>query len=428
MIFTNVVLAVFAICSAPLVFAQNLTHVTTGASLVTTSTSFHLASSRSISTSSNPLASLILAGLGSTPTTSVSESVSTSTKTALTASVSSTDSHSTSTASQSSTQIDSTSTSFVTEFETKTVLSTRKTKSSSALVSNHNVSQGLQCQSALVSWSEEHVFYYNYTTIATASTTAEAFFGIADVYTTVDGVPRAHGTLTVTSSHHYVGTYYRTHTYNNEPSTTGRLLLPSPNCTIAQTVCNSMYSSYSSSLHLGTDKTIPYIFPVPTNSPRCNEGNVYDGCTGTITNAGCTIFGANVQVFYWPTATTTNSDSIATRTPNGSSIVTAVVRNITMTSPSVYLSFQKLSALATTYGGNECGSVVDGDQALAPVGSSYTSKLFSMAPQSLSSIIKDMGVDSASIVSVIALGPQSEYERWIPSLLFASQIQVRMLR
>lgn len=85
--------------------------------------------------------------------------------------------------------------------------------------------------------------------------------GLADVYTTVNGVPYAHGTFTTTST--MWTTTVQTHEFATDK-------VPVPDCGIGQEMCIDMYKDYMKSmgLNLYVDD-FPPISPAPTNSPRC---------------------------------------------------------------------------------------------------------------------------------------------------------------
>ena len=126
---------------------------------------------------------------------------------------------------------------------------------------------------------------------------------------------------------------------------------------------------------------------------------------------------------YWPVVTAAPNASLAM--PNSSEIATQVVRNITMTSPSVYMIFDHLQAMSFTDldiecststplgGNNELSKVPMGGFQLSTVGGPHTDVVVSLDPTSLSSLVRDLGpVNTASVVSEIALGGSS-YSYWI---------------
>lgn len=104
----------------------------------------------------------------------------------------------------------------------------------------------------------------------------------------------------------------------------------------------------------------------------------------------------------WPEG----NGSVTAPYQNGSQVVTQVVKNITMTSPSVYLSFPRISAMSTSMNANPCDDGAMGVGNLVQIGSVHSNVLISLAPQSVSSIMQDLGpgVDVSSVVSVIAHG------------------------
>lgn len=124
---------------------------------------------------------------------------------------------------------------------------------------------------------------------------------------------------------------------------------------------------------------------------------------------------------YWPSITAAPNASLATA--NSSEIVTQVVGNITMTSPSVYLIFDHLQAMSTTDLDLDCslssplgatGTVRwAGGGEIKSVGGPYTNAVVSLDATGLSSLVRDLGaVNTASVVSEIAHGGPS-YSYWI---------------
>ena len=124
---------------------------------------------------------------------------------------------------------------------------------------------------------------------------------------------------------------------------------------------------------------------------------------------------------YWPSITAAPNASLATT--NSSEIVTQVVGNITMTSPSVYLVFDHLQAMSSTDLDLKCslssplgatGTVRwAGGGAIKSVGGPYTNAVVSLDATGLSSLVRDLGaVNTASVVSEIAHGGPS-YSHWI---------------
>ena len=124
---------------------------------------------------------------------------------------------------------------------------------------------------------------------------------------------------------------------------------------------------------------------------------------------------------YWPSVTAAPNASLATA--NSSEVVTQVVGNITMTSPSVYLVFDHLQAMSSTNLDPTCslssplgatGTLkMAGGGAIRPVGGPYTNAVVSLDATGLSSLVRDLGpINTASVVSEIAHGGPS-YSYWI---------------
>jgi hypothetical protein len=165
-------------------------------------------------------------------------------------------------------------------------------------------------------------------------------------------------TTTVTFTEHTVLTEYTTLPPSATPS--------QPACgSVGPANCSLLYVSYLQSLGLPLNASVPSITPVPTNSPRCPV-YYYSPVVGTSwgpdddpANANCLITGQNVRLFYFPSATAV----VGNNTVNGSrgeTVVYSFAPNITFTSPSVYLSFDYLTAGGTFFGGDEmmssCGT------------------------------------------------------------------------
>ncbi|KAI7548318.1 hypothetical protein KC331_g4480 [Hortaea werneckii] len=164
--------------------------------------------------------------------------------------------------------------------------------------------------------------------------------GLADVYTTVNGVPYAHGTFTTTST--MWTTTVQTHEFATDK-------VPVPDCGIGQEMCIDMYKDYMKSmgLNLYVDD-FPPISPAPTNSPRCPRPYFplnSEGDGTSIIGPPCSVWAGHVELFYWPPEPSTVSGHI-TAAPKETREAITVVGNttLTMTSPSVYVSFDALTA------------------------------------------------------------------------------------
>lgn len=258
------------------------------------------------------------------------------------------------------------------------------------------------CQQQLASWStatsDIRSPYLTYSVSVSGPLTAVSGFiqGTGSVYTTSDGWARAWGNFTTTT------TLFRNYTYsyvfNGTNIITTPLALanatipPSPTCSIGPSSCTQLYSSYFASLGIfvtGADVlSTPFIWPVPSNSPRCKTGNT-NYCLFSSERRGCTISGGNVQVYYWPNATPAPIISNGNRTRHP---VTQVVGNVTMTSPSVYLSIDTLMARSTFVADNGiCHTVGKFNLTAAlpaqtQVGTTFKNLLISMPPRDVSTL------------------------------------------
>jgi hypothetical protein len=161
-----------------------------------------------------------------------------------------------------------------------------------------------------------------------------------DVYTTdCQKVVHAHGTTPLSTS-----VYYNTTIYKNYTSTAGGSYAgPSPSCLIQVDDCKILKSSFSEENSLfekfTSSYTPPFYIVNPPASPSCTTV-----CTAS---QMCMIRGDHVRLIYWP-VTTTGANSChsngTTVTPTETAIRTFESLGMTFTSPSVYISFQSLSA------------------------------------------------------------------------------------
>lgn len=93
-------------------------------------------------------------------------------------------------------------------------------------------------------------------------------------------------------------------------------------------------------------------------------------CISTISECGnCTIYGASVQLNYWPTPSVLHNSN-RTITSTSTRFVVAVVNGTTFTSPSVYLSY------GSVYASNAC----------RPVGNTYPGAVLTLQPNAVSSL------------------------------------------
>lgn len=121
---------------------------------------------------------------------------------------------------------------------------------------------------------------------------------------------------------------------------------PSPTCTIAETACTPILSSWSSALSTYSAGE----GPSPTDQPHCKQTSSYVPCS--LNPDYCFIYGGNQKtLYYWP-VTTVSGDFCA---QNGSTVFaeptsppkpnTAVIDSYTFTSPTNYFSFDGVSAV-----------------------------------------------------------------------------------
>jgi len=117
-----------------------------------------------------------------------------------------------------------------------------------------------------------------------------------------------------------------------------------------------------------------YSFTKP--GPSCSY-NSHQSCSFASDCDKCTISGGTVQLIYFPTTRTTSGQAAAhTTSPQPTGLVTAVYKNITMTSPTVYISFDK------AYAQNECGT---------QIGKAYPGAILPMDVADLSSVYGGYG-------------------------------------
>jgi len=231
------------------------------------------------------------------------------------------------------------------------------------------------------------------------TTTTELTYGANDVYTTRSGVPVASGSFTPTKVVQTVLNITSSTTTHLRTTQNPARFSASPTCSsVSPSDCSLLYVSYLQSLGLSSNASVPSITPAPSNSPHCpkyhyktttgcNYWNDYGGGLGT-----CYVSGANVQLFYFPskTANASNGTSITT-----GPIVQSYAPGVTFTSPSIYLSFDYLSAMSeigakesacSSCGPNGCVThAVGGGNAREYRGTSIAGALLSECNQSTSS-------------------------------------------
>ncbi|KAK5687742.1 hypothetical protein LTS10_001882 [Elasticomyces elasticus] len=257
-----------------------------------------------------------------------------------------------------------------------------------------------------------------YTTVS--GQTADVTYGTGDVYTTLGDIPVVSGNFTPTKVVRTVIDITTTSsTWNvvtkNDPRTT-----ETPACSsISPSECSLLYDSYLHSLGLPSNASVPSITPAPTNSPACPAYyyKAWSSCThyrDSGTDLGtCYVEGANVQLFFFPPRTANG-----TAAPNAT-VVQSYAPGITFTSPSIYMSFDYLSAssgvAAMEWACSQCGSLsngwgceasaVGGGNGKQIKGTSTAGALLSLAPAEVSTLLIDYPEGAASsYASAIANG------------------------
>ncbi|KXL41603.1 MAG: hypothetical protein FE78DRAFT_519069 [Acidomyces sp. 'richmondensis'] len=257
-----------------------------------------------------------------------------------------------------------------------------------------------------------------YTTFTTSSrSNVSLTYGTGEVYTNTLGIPVARGSFTPTKVVQTVVTIESsTSTYE---LITKVPLGPTPSCaSLSPSDCSRLYVSYLSSLGLSEGATVPAITPAPTNSPQCPKYfyEPYSNCSYWQDPVNtCWISGENVQLFYFPPKT----ENFGSQGRNGTSLSYAVVQSyapgITFTSPSIYLSFDYLSAMSTlgaeesacsSCGWNGCMAMaVGGGDAYQTMGTSISGALLTLRPDDVSTLVAPYNDAKASqAASIIAHG------------------------
>lgn len=207
------------------------------------------------------------------------------------------------------------------------------------------------CESAFVSWTRavEASRHAGFTTTVypTFTSTTSWVIPFADIYTSCNGVFRAHGKARDSST-----TTYRTGTTTSYTETVWSIseVGAPPPCFVDRPDCGYLHSSFaienSSFALFEQSYTSPVYFTSAPVTPHCSLP-VSMPPKSTSNCGKCSLWGDHVQLMYWP-VTMTGGDVCGnpgtTVTTNYSTSRTAVVDGITMVSPSVYISFNKLWA------------------------------------------------------------------------------------
>lgn len=125
-------------------------------------------------------------------------------------------------------------------------------------------------------------------------------------------------------------------------TTNPALITQTPACSFTPKDCSKLYVSYISSLGLPLNASVPKITPSPENSPQCPD-YYYKPYTSTYASTDlnatpdCKLYGNSVELFYFPSRTAGE--------PEPTTPVTVEYKpGTTFTSPSIYLSFDFISA------------------------------------------------------------------------------------
>ncbi|KAK5136742.1 hypothetical protein LTR08_002038 [Meristemomyces frigidus] len=151
------------------------------------------------------------------------------------------------------------------------------------------------------------------------------------------------------------------------------------------------------------------LYPVPT--PACTITEVYsETCDSGGTAAGqyCNIYGGTVEVYYWP-GVTPGPDGKFANTTQPVNPSTTEVSGVTMTSPSVYVSFESV------YAADSCRQI----------GAMHTGSVLAFDPASISTVygegfLSDAIPNGASMYNFGDLGPTinaAAYERQVQCIV-----------
>lgn len=120
------------------------------------------------------------------------------------------------------------------------------------------------------------------------------------------------------------------------------LVTQTPVCPFSPKDCRRLYVSYISSLGLPYNASVPKITPAPENSPHCPDyyykpfSTSYASTQLDLTE-DCKLYGNSVELFYFPSRTAGEPEPT---TP----VIYEYKKGTTFTSPSIYLSFDYISA------------------------------------------------------------------------------------
>ncbi|KAK3622592.1 hypothetical protein LTR22_024741 [Elasticomyces elasticus] len=259
--------------------------------------------------------------------------------------------------------------------------STSQTSTAVPYYSNNTVtdSEASSCQRSWESYSSissrcaQTIILYNSSQPYQATSVTRTFEiteGLADVCTTISGIPYAHGTLTATATS-AVTDSITSSSLNGFAASCNPTAVVEPTCSVTTTTVGSDPSSTT------------------TQSPGFNtlDKRIVLGGSRELL---CSIIGKNVQLFYWPDI----SNGYSNTTGNRSTPVTTVVSipgyedPLTFTSPSVYLRLDTVSAISSSFSVNFLGSgagVVA--NTTTTLGSVYTNLVLTLPPSAVKSVI-----------------------------------------
>ena len=293
---------------------------------------------------------------------------------------------------------------------------------------NGDLAAASACSSSWSSYSSrrsKNVVVTMITTTFYNALTTNITYGTGDVYSTAPGygIPIASNNFTATSTGKRVFNITSTQTMNIDTTLNTTLAKASPTCSlITPGECSKLYVSYIASLGLPKNASVPDITPAPANSPPCPTYyyQPFSSCSKSFVTSypnDCTIMGNSVKLFYFPSQTTTSTETV-----NVSATITAPPKVVyeyapgtTFTSPSIYLKFDYLSAERLSQGNdavicsvcdkNGCRETgVDGGQERNVEGTSIEGQLVTLAPEEVSSIVLNYNdQEASSIVSTMAL-------------------------
>lgn len=216
--------------------------------------------------------------------------------------------------------------------------------STSGILNAGNLSELATCAASWSSYSIEATSNIGFTAVTYRAATlinTTVVYGTGDVYTSYGNIPVASGEFTPTRT---VGRLFNVSTTTSSfISTTSNLALvtQTPACSFSPKDCSRLYVSYISSLSLPFNASVPKITPSPENSPRCPDYYYKPFTTEYASTVSvtedCKLYGNSVELFYFPSRTAGEPEPTAP-------ITYVYKKGTTFTSPSIYLSFDYLSA------------------------------------------------------------------------------------